>query len=144
MSEYETVAIFHPDSPASKVDKVREKVLRILQDHKGNLVLDKDWGSRKLAYRIGHSHFGKYHFFRYEGDGSFVPEIERMLRLEEGVLRFLTIRVEIDPTRSAAQKSNRISDPEEGRFGFDEMGARGGFSRRDNEHSAGGHHAQEI
>lgn len=147
MSEYETVTIFHPDFPATKIDKVREKVLRILQDHKGKLVFEKDWGSRKLAYRIGHSQSGRYHFFRYEGDGSFVMEIERMLKLEEGILRFLTIKVAIDPTRSAAQKANRISDAEEGRFGFDEMGSRergGGYSRREHEPSAGGgHHAQE-
>lgn len=147
MSEYETVTIFNPDLPASKIDRVRERVQRIVQDHKGRLLLEKDWGNRKLAYRVGRFHFGRYHFFHYDGDGSFVTEIERMLKLEEGILRFLTVRVEIDPTRSEATKSRRISDPEEGRFGFDEMGARGGgggFQRRETSESAGGHHAQET
>jgi hypothetical protein len=54
-------------------------------------LLRDDWGKRKLAYEIRKFQKGHYFQVNFLGDGSFVPDLERMLRLDVDVLRFLTV-----------------------------------------------------
>lgn len=93
MNEYETVYIMKPDLPALRMEKINERIQKIVDEKKGELLTLKDWGQRKMAYRLGSHAFGHYVFINYIGEGHFVSEIERILKYEEGVIRFMTIKV---------------------------------------------------
>jgi small subunit ribosomal protein S6 len=87
---YETVIVFD----GTQSDEVlRKEQTRIEEFLKQNAVFEKVdvWGKRALAYQIRKKRLGYYCLFLYEGEGSIVNAIERQLKLNELVLRFLTV-----------------------------------------------------
>ncbi len=92
--EYEFIYIIQPDAMPEREQEIHNRVDGIISQAAGTHLLRDDWGKRKLAYEI--RKFQKGHYFQLNllGDGSFVPELERMLRLDPDVLRFLTVLVD--------------------------------------------------
>jgi small subunit ribosomal protein S6 len=101
MKRYETIAIVGPDvSPDERVvlfDRCRE----IINQQNGTILELDEWGSRKLAYEIKKKLRGYYVRFDYCGNGSLVQELERFFRIDERVLKFLTVLLEedVDPEK---------------------------------------------
>lgn len=119
MNEYETVYVLQPDLAATGLKKVKEKVEKALIAGKAEILVNEDWGKRKLAYNIGKFQFGHYIYFNYSGDGHFINELERILRLDELVLRFLTVKLSKE-ARSSKGKTKKVTQPEEFKMVFDE------------------------
>ncbi len=93
MREYETTFIVQPEI----TDDVREAFLAKLDGllESGGalrLMLD-DWGKRKLSYEINNFQKGHYYSLKYLDEGGVVIDLERTLKLEESILRYLTVRV---------------------------------------------------
>lgn len=120
MNEYETVYILQPDLVLARHIKLRDKVYKILGDHGAQVLLEKDWGKRKLAYRLHAHFFGHYFYFHYQGNGMFIPELERTLKYEEDVIRFLTVKLRDGAHLSKLGEPKRISQPEEMKLKLDE------------------------
>jgi len=94
--EYETTFIVQPEIG----DEPREAFLAKLDAALASagairLMLD-DWGKRKLAYEIENFQKGHYYSLKYLDSGAVVSGLERLLKLEESVLRYLTVRVAED------------------------------------------------
>ena len=91
MREYELIYIIQPDTASEREAELHAKVDEVVSRAGATHLLRDDWGKRKLAYEI--RKFQKGHYFQVNllGDGSFVPDLERMLRLDGDVLRFLTV-----------------------------------------------------
>ncbi len=94
MREYEFVYIVQPDVEPDRLEEIHARVVSAIEGGQGRVLLRDDWGKRKLAYEI--QKFQKGHYFLVEmlGDGKFVAELERNLRLDPDVLRYLTILVD--------------------------------------------------
>ena len=71
----------------------------------------ENWGKRRLAYDIRKQREGTYAVFEAKAEPSMVKELERQLRLNENVLRFLSTRV---PTRSKKARSRKAQEPPAG------------------------------
>ena len=93
-SGYETTFVTRPELSDDGLKTLRERLLAILPQYKGDLVLTEDWGKRRLAYPIQKETRGNYTYMVYTGTGDIVHEIERNLRLNEHVLRFLSVNLE--------------------------------------------------
>lgn len=119
MNEYETVYVLQPDLAATGEKKVKDKVKKVLSAGKAKVLANEDWGKRKLAYNIGKFQFGHYLYFNYSGDGHFISELERILKLDELVLRFLTVKVAKE-AHSSKGKTKKVTQPEEFKMVFDE------------------------
>jgi small subunit ribosomal protein S6 len=91
--EYETIYILKPELPIDTVDKTADKVNGIIGKFDGEVLLQDDWGKRKLAYPIKKNARGHYVYFNYVGTSNLVGELERQLRIDDNLLRFLTVRV---------------------------------------------------
>jgi small subunit ribosomal protein S6 len=101
MRRYETIAIVDPDvSPEARVP-LFERCQEIISQLNGMLVLLDEWGTRKLAYEIKKKLRGYYVRFDYCGNGDLVQEMERFFRIDERVLKFLTVLVDddVDPEK---------------------------------------------
>lgn len=101
MRRYETIAIIDPDvSPEARVP-LFERCQEIISQQNGMLMELDEWGTRKLAYEIKKKVRGYYVRFDYCGNGSLVQELERFFRIEERVLKFLTVFLEddVDPEK---------------------------------------------
>lgn len=93
---YETTFITRADMTDDGLKTLHEKLVGILPAYHGELVLTEDWGKRKLAYPIQKEGRGHYSYIVYSGKGDIVHEIERNLRLNEFVIRFLTVNLETE------------------------------------------------
>jgi small subunit ribosomal protein S6 len=91
---YETTFITRGEMAEEGLKSLNERIKGIVASFGGEIVLQEDWGSRKLAYPIQKEVRGKYTYVVYTGTGEIVHEIERNLRLHDHVLRFLTVNLE--------------------------------------------------
>jgi small subunit ribosomal protein S6 len=111
--EYELVYVVRPDVADADVEAIRERTSRIIGERKGHVLRVDDWGKRKLAYEIQKFNKGHYVLFNFLSDPEVVNEVERTLRIDDTILRFLTVkrgdRVEVDAR--IAEEARRASLP---------------------------------
>ena len=91
MTKYETTFILEPGLEEGKINEEIEKVSQWIRDLGGEVFEVQRWGKRRLAYEIGKKRDGIYTLLLYQGPGAVVRELERRLKLDESVLRALTV-----------------------------------------------------
>jgi small subunit ribosomal protein S6 len=89
--KYETTFILEPGLDENRVNEEVEKVSQWIRDLGGEVLEVQRWGKRRLAYEIDRKRDGIYTLMLYQGEGPLVKEIERRLRLNESVVRVLTV-----------------------------------------------------
>lgn len=110
---YETVLIFDSSLEDSQVE---EKIARLRQTIAGGddgAVQVTQWGKRKLAYPIGKKEQGIYVILRYETEPERLSELERLARIDEQVLRHLTVVDPVEPAEPPAERSTAEEEEEE-------------------------------
>ena len=93
MREYELTIIIQPEISEEGSATLLGRLDELLKTNSAIRLLCDDLGKRKLAYEIDRFQKGHYHLLSFLDSGKAVPELERVLRLEESVLRFLTVKV---------------------------------------------------
>lgn len=94
MPYYEHVFLARQDLSQAQVDALAENATKIVEEHEGKVVKTESWGLKSLAYKIQKNRKAHYVMLNIDGPGSVIAELERQTRINEDVLRFLTIRVE--------------------------------------------------
>jgi small subunit ribosomal protein S6 len=94
MGLYETVFIARQDISSAQVESLAETFAGVVGQGGGEVKKREYWGLRTLAYRIKKNRKGHYVLFNIEAPHAAVTEMERTMRINEDVLRFLTVRVE--------------------------------------------------
>lgn len=94
MREYEVTIIIQPEISEEGSATILGRLDEVLNASSSIRLLCDDLGKRKLAYEINRFQKGHYHLLSFLDAGPVVPELERILRLEESVLRFLTVKVD--------------------------------------------------
>ena len=93
MREFELIYVIQPDATPEREQEIHGRADRVIEDAGSRVLLWEDWGKRKLAYEIKSFQKGHYFQLNFLGNGSEVSELERSLRLDQDVLRFLSIQV---------------------------------------------------
>lgn len=93
MRSYETIVVMDPQLDDEPIGKQIEAFERIITSHKGDIVGTERWGRRKLGYEIDDRQQGYYTLFKYNAEPMLPIELDRLLKLNEHVLRHLTVRV---------------------------------------------------
>jgi small subunit ribosomal protein S6 len=108
ISGYETTFITRSELSDDALKALQERLTQVIASFKGDLVLTEDWGKRKMAYPIQKEGRGHYTYLVYTGQGEVVHEMERNLRLNEHVLRFLTVNLnkEFDAAQFRKERSD--------------------------------------
>ena len=91
MRRYETIIITDPDLSPEQRDPVLQRVADVINQGNGYLALTDEWGARKLAYEIKKRDRGYYIRFDFCGTGAMVNEIERFFRIDDRVLKYMTV-----------------------------------------------------
>jgi small subunit ribosomal protein S6 len=94
MAFYETVFIARQDISESSVQKLTDDFAKIITDHKGKLISSEYWGLKALAYKIQKNNKGHYVLINIEATTEGLAEMERLMSLNEDVLRYLSIKVD--------------------------------------------------
>lgn len=101
MTLYETLFIIHPDHVARAKEFV-DRFRQILEGLQGVVSQADEWGLKDMAYRIQKQTRGYYILLRYRATSAAVQELERNMKLTDGVMRYLSVRLEEEPKESSA------------------------------------------
>ena len=93
MALYESVIIGRQDLTPGQFDTLLEKFIDVIQSFKGEIKKRENWGIRNLAYKINKNRKGHYTLLNIDGPPEAIQEYERLMRLDEDVIRFLTIKI---------------------------------------------------
>jgi small subunit ribosomal protein S6 len=104
LAGYETTFITRSEISDDAQKALVERLQGVVASFGGEVVLSEDWGRRKLAYPIQKESRGLYTYVVYTGKGDVVHEMERNLRLNEHVLRFLTVNLQSEFDAEAFRK----------------------------------------
>jgi small subunit ribosomal protein S6 len=101
---YETAILFEPELPEDARKEFLAKLSGVVAGYKGEVLKTDDWGNRKLAYPIRKKSNAFYTFLVYTGGRGVVEEVERNIKIFDGILRFLTTvhTAELKPKAAAA------------------------------------------
>src|SRR5436309_13584244 len=102
VTKYETTFVLEPGLDEARVNEEIERVSQWIRDLGGELLEVQRWGKKRLAYEIEKKRDGIYTLLLYQGAGAMVKEIERRLRLNESVMRGLTV-IHVPPELTVAQ-----------------------------------------
>lgn len=94
--------IAEPETTNDDIAKLNEGIQKVIETEGGSVVKIDDWGRRKLAYEIKRKREGYYVLFEVEGSGKEIAELERRFRVNDAIMRFITVRVDED--RKAGEK----------------------------------------
>jgi small subunit ribosomal protein S6 len=137
MPFYESVFIVRQDIPAPQVETLSASLADIVTAGGGKVEKTEQWGLRNLAYRINKNKKGHYVLFNLDAPPEAVIEFERNMRINEDILRFLTVRVEeLEAGPSAMLRKDERSERPFGERG-DRNGDRGDRPRRPREPEQG-------
>jgi small subunit ribosomal protein S6 len=104
---YETLFVVHPEK-APRVKEFIERFKKIIEGQEGTISQVDEWGMRDLAYKIEKQGRGHYTLLRYRASGKAVEELERNLKLTDGILRRRgrTPKSRVIPANEKAQRSS--------------------------------------
>ena len=120
---YEVMYIAQPETADEDVTKLNEAIQQQIEREGGTIVKTEVMGKRKLAYPIKKKTEGHYTLFEIEGSGQEIAELERRFRVNDTVIRFVTVRVDEERKTAAkltAKRENRQAKRRGGAANFNE------------------------
>ena len=105
MRRYETIFILRPSQSEDEINTIIENTKKIIIDDKGMIISLCRWGLKKLAYTIKKETQGQYVFFDFSGTPAAVAEVERKFRIDDAVLKYLTIKTAESISEEEVQKA---------------------------------------
>lgn len=122
MAYYESVFIARQDITASQVEGLTESFSKLIADQGGKVASAESWGLRSLAYRIKKNRKGHYVLLNIDAPGPAIHEMERQMRINEDVLRYLTIKVDAFEEGPSVIMQSRQRDDRPRRYDNDQAG----------------------
>lgn len=129
---YEVMFIVDTSASEEDITRLNENLQQIITDQGGTVTKHENMGRRHLAYPIGRRTEGHYVLFEVDGSGREIAELERRMRVNDQVIRYITVRVDEDRRRAEKFKAKRARRASKRGFsgtntrGAAEAGARGG------------------
>ena len=94
MNKYESVLIARQDLGASQVNTLVDELKNVISAQGGEVVRVDNWGLKNLAYRIKKNRKGHYVLLNISAPAQAIAEYERLLRVNEDIIRYMTVKVE--------------------------------------------------
>ncbi len=121
MPLYEHVFLARQDLSQAQVDALAENATKIIEENQGKVVKTETWGLRSLAYKIQKNRKAHFVMLNVDAPAPALHELERQTRVNEDVIRYMTIRVEEHEEGPSVmmRKQERSERSERGGFGGD-------------------------
>jgi len=110
MAFYETVFIARQDITSAQAETLAETYSQLITDNGGKVTKTEHWGLKTLAFRMNKNRKGHYVLFNIDAPPAAVLEMERNMRINEDVLRYMSIRVDEHEEGPSAMMQNRGGD----------------------------------
>lgn len=119
---YEVMFIIDAGAADEDVTRLSDSLQQIITDQGGTITKNEIMGRRSLAYPIDRKNEGIYVLFEIEGSGREIAELERRMRVNDQIIRYITVRVDEDRRRAEKFKAKRARKASKRPF----AGSRGG------------------
>jgi small subunit ribosomal protein S6 len=128
---YEILFIADPNLGEDAVDALTEQVQGFVEKDGGKVEKTENWGKKRLAYEVRGHREGYYVLIVVEGTGPLVKEVERKMKVTDGLLRYLTVRVDEELRKAERRKARRALADEKrrGRLSSSGSAASGGVTQ---------------
>ncbi len=113
MELYESLFIIRPSLTDEDTTALIDKMKGVAEKSGASMMRAENWGRKRLAYEVKRERKGTYAFFYFKGPGPVIAELERAYRLEDSIIKFLTVRLEEEPTPQRA--ASEAQEPTGGR-----------------------------
>lgn len=110
--QYEVVFIVDPTADEDEVTRLTDSFKQIVTDQGGTITKSESMGKRQLAYEILHKTEGNFWLLEIEGTGHEIAELERRMRVNDRIIRYITVRVDEDRRRAEKFKAKRARKAE--------------------------------
>jgi small subunit ribosomal protein S6 len=110
--QYEVVFIVDPATEDDEVSRLTENLKQIATDQGGTVTKTESMGRRPLAYEILHKNEGNFVLLEIVGSGREIAELERRMRVNDRIIRYITVRVDEDRRRAEKFKAKRARKAE--------------------------------
>ena len=107
MALYESVIIGRQDLTTSQFETIVNEFISVIESLKGTIQKKESWGLRNLAYKINKNRKGHYMLLNIDGPADAIIEYERLMRLHEDIIRFLTMRIKSVDEKPSPLMSNK-------------------------------------
>jgi len=107
---YEILFIADPNLGEAEVDALAAQIQGYLEKEGGRVTKVEKWGKKRLAYVVRKQREAYYVLLVAEGQASLVKEVERRIRVTDGVLKFLTVRVDEELRKAEGRKARRAAE----------------------------------
>ena len=107
MALYESVIIGRQDLTPSQFETIVNEFISVIESLKGTIQKQESWGLRNLAYKINKNRKGHYMLLNINGPADAIVEYERLMRLHEDIIRFLTMRIKSVDEKPSPLMSNK-------------------------------------
>lgn len=104
---YEVMYIVNPDTASDRIEKLNDAVGKLIEKEGGSVVKVDNIGLKDLAYPIEKKRQGHYVLFEIEGTGQEIAELERRMRVNDMIMRYITVRVDEDRKKADAVKAKK-------------------------------------
>ena len=104
---YEVMYIIDPDTPGDRIEKLNTAVGSLIEKEGGTIIRFDDGGRRTMAYPIKKKTEGYYMLYEIEGSGQEILELERRMRVNDMIIRYITVRVDEDRKKADKMKEKR-------------------------------------
>ena len=94
MYQYETVFIMTPVLSDDQMKETVAKYQKLLKDKGAEIVLENNWGLKKLAYPIQKKSTGFYYLIEFKSEGDIIKDVELAFKRDERIIRFLTVKLD--------------------------------------------------
>ena len=96
MEKYETISIIRPNVSEDVIAAISDKTADIIKDAGGEILKVDNWGLKQLAYPIKKEPTGYYVYTVFSGNGAGINEMERIFKIDDNVLKYMTIKLDKD------------------------------------------------
>ena len=104
---YEVMYIVNPETADDAIGTLNDTMGRLIETEGGTIIRRDDIGRRRMAYEINKKKEGYYVLFEIEGSGQEIAELERRMRVNDAIIRFITVRVDEDRKTAEKHKAKR-------------------------------------
>lgn len=109
MRNYECIYILSPDLEPEGAEKRSGEIKKTIEEAGVKVLYSESWGKRKLAYQVKKQSYGYYFFYQIELETDILKELDRLLKYQDNVIKFMIVRVESDkigkPTHFHSEKT---------------------------------------
>lgn len=122
---YELIFIADPGLGEPEVDALATQVQGFVEKEGARVSKLEKWGKKRLAYTVKRQREGSYVLLVIEGGSAVIKEVERRIRVTDGILRFLSVRVDEELRKAEGRKARRATEDAKRRVRLESRAAAG-------------------